>query len=282
MAVVDSTMPELTKAGLEKKVRSVKKHANKDLQKTKLCVYNLEGKCGLGSSCCFAHSASEIKDAPDLRKTQLCAKFAEGKCTNTNCSYAHGDFELREPPNFRKKVCKWFLQGKCRNGITCRFAHDLTELRTDLAMPPGILIKQLAPPPGLTKMSLDECDASTDVPSQAESEHDSIGVPVIPEEHLFRFMAGRGSAPLKQQVSLMNAAVGGLQAKLASLEDMMLQSQIAQMQQQIKQLSEQCSSLENGLLTAQPSFSLKSPLNAKAVPFKPSGVSEDSTSVGSD
>jgi hypothetical protein len=265
MAVVDATMPQFINAGQEKKVATEKKQANKDLQKTKLCVYNLEGKCGLGSNCSFAHSATEIKNAPDLRKTQLCAKFAEGKCTNKHCNYAHGEAELKDPPNFKKKICKWFQKGNCRNGVTCGFAHDMEELRADA--PPGFApigdkappkrerTKKLAPPPGLSKMGIDECDASTDVPSthsQDESDHGSMGVPAIPEEHLFRLMAGRGSAPLQQQVALMSSAIGGLQAKLASLEDMMLQKQVAEMQQQIEQLTAQCWTLESGIATPQP------------------------------
>lgn len=282
MAVVDSTMPQIIKAGQEKKVATAdKKQANKDLQKTKLCVYNLEGKCGFGSNCAFAHSATEVKNVPDLKKTQLCAKFAEGKCTNKNCNYAHGESELKDPPNFKKKICKWFQKGNCRNGVTCGFAHDMKELRADA--PPGFepigakappnakKSKKLAPPPGLTKIGLDECDASTDVPSsQAESDHGSTGVSAIPEEHLFRFMAGRGSAPLQQQVALMSSAIGGLQAKLAQLEDQMLQNQVVAMQQQIEQLNEQCWALESGLTTAQPPTSSMSKLNSKAAPFKPS------------
>merc|ERR1740138_986831 len=110
-------MPEIKaeemKVAAEKKD---KKQANKDLQKTKLCIYHLEGKCGLGTACSFTHSASEIKNAPDLRKTQLCVKFAEGKCTNKNCSYAHGEAELKDPPNFKKKICKWHAKGNCKNG----------------------------------------------------------------------------------------------------------------------------------------------------------------------
>lgn len=283
MAAVESTMPQVVKAGEEKKVTTEKKQANKDLQKTKLCIYNLEGKCGLGSACSFAHSPAEIKNAPDLRKTQLCAKFAEGRCFNKNCNYAHGEAELKDPPNFKKKVCKWFQKGNCRNGVNCGFAHDLEELRAP--PPPGFepigakvppterMPKKLAPPPGLSKMLPEESDASTDVPSthsQDESDCGPMGVPAIPEEHLFRFMAGRGAAPLQQQVALMSSAIGGLQTKLASLEEQMLQKQVAEMQQQIEQLTAQCWSLENGIAAPEPRTST-SRLNAKAAPFKPVG-----------
>jgi len=300
MAVVDSTIPEMIKVAA-----SEKKQASKDLQKTRLCVYNLEGKCGYGNNCTFAHTASEVKNVPDLRKTQLCTKFAEGKCTNPKCTYAHGEAELKDPPNFKKKMCKWFGKGNCLNGANCGFAHEARELRAEA--PPGFQpfgakaplsmkrLQKVAPPPGLTKVCAEpDCDASTDVPSsiaqsQAESELSTMAVPSIPEEHLFRFMAGRGSAPLQHQVALMSSAIGGLQTKLAQLEDQMLQNQVIQMQQQIEQLSEQCLALESGItMNKQPTApiaptSLRSRLNVKAKPFSPySGVegnNDDSVSA---
>jgi len=303
MAVVDSTIPQIVKADQAKKVATTdKRQANKDLQKTRLCVYNLQGKCGYGSNCTFAHSAFDIKNVPDLRKTQLCTKFAEGKCTNKNCTYAHGESELKDPPNFKKKICKWHQKGNCRNGASCGFAHDMKELRADA--PPGFetvqakanvkKLQTVAPPPGLTQMGVEEydCDASTGAPSshsQAESDV-SMSVPAMPEEHVFRMMAGRGSAPLQHQVTLMHSAIGGLQDKLSQLEDMMLQKQVVQMQQQIEQLSEQCWSLESGLIMGNvpqvppvAPTSLRSRLNSKAIPFQPPAwQSDDSTSVGSD
>merc|ERR1719162_1463357 len=98
----------------------------------------------------------------------------------------------------------------------------------------------------------------------------------MPEEHLFRLMAGRGSAPLQHQVASMSSAIAGLQAKLGQLEDQMLQNQVVQMQQQIEQLTQQCWSLESGLNLAQQPVepvsiepSLRSRLRANAAPFKP-------------
>jgi len=304
MVAVESTPASTVKANLKVQVAtSDKKQSNKDLQKTRLCVYNLEGKCGYGSNCTFAHTATEVKNVPDLKKTQLCVKFAEGQCTNKNCNYAHGEAELRDPPNFKKKFCKWHVKGLCRNGATCGFAHDVKELRD---APPGLeplgypvpqalhpkALKKVPPPPGLTAMGAEnDGDASTDVPSsQAETE---ISSTAIPEEHLFRFMAGRGAAPLQHQVTMMTSAIGSLQAKLSQLEDMMLQNQVVQMQQQIEQLTEQCFALESGLNSSQQphgqtslrsqAMPFKPQLSAQAMPFKPKGVkSADSTSVGSE
>jgi len=307
MAVADSTVVAVAPVADAKPT----KKQNKDLQKTRMCAYFLEGKCGYGTSCTFAHSLIEVKNVPNLAKTQLCAKFAEGKCTNVNCSYAHGEAELRDPPNFKKKICKWHSKGKCRNGASCGFVHEISELRTETDAPPGLELpgakmprvptmkktKVISAPPGLSLGDDNDCDASTEVPSSPESpSHVETDVSIasatsMPEEPLFRMMAGRGSAPLQQQVSSMSAAIAGLQAKLGNLEDMMLQQQVIQMQQQIQQLTEQCWAMESGVYGSQqvmPSAErtpLKSRLNAKATPWMPGmdrAVSEDSTSVGSD
>jgi len=295
MAAVESTKPQMVKVGTADVVP--KKQANKDLQKTKLCVYHLEGKCGLGSSCKFAHHVSEVQTGPDLTKTQLCAKFAEGKCTNKNCTYAHGQAELRDPPNFKKKICKWNLQGKCRNGKGCGFAHDGVELRGEappgfegfLGAPPpwrkattGATKTKLYPPPPGLSLNAAADDDSTDAPSAqslAGSDHSMTSNSSIPEEKIFRMMAGRGSAAMQDQVAVMGSAIGGLQAKLAALEDMMLQSQVAQMQQTISQLTEQCGALEGALGEAPEDVKIPSTsstrLNSKAIPFKPYTGPED-------
>jgi hypothetical protein len=296
MAAVSSTTTQTMEAGQAAKVANAqRKQATKDLQKTRLCVYHLQGKCGYGSNCSFAHEAAEVKNAPDLSKTQLCSKFAQGRCTDVNCKYAHGKAELKDAPNFKKKLCKWHAKGAghCRNGDSCGFVHDLVELRVE--PPPGFeplgieksQAETIAPPPGLTKMSIEESDALMGAPStQSQAVSDITSAP-MPEESLFRMMAARGSAPLQHQVATMSAAIVGLQAKLAQLEDVMLQNQVIQMQQTIEQLTQQCSVLEAGLAVAPPAQQpLRSRLRAQAAPFKPSSAfdakSDDSTSVGSE
>lgn len=272
--------------------KPAKKQSNKDLQKTRLCVYNLEGKCGYGANCTFAHTSAEIRGVPDLRKTQLCAKFQEGKCSDENCTFAHGEEELKDSPNLKKKICKWHAKGQCRNGNKCGFAHDVSELRVTPGVepPPGfkpVAEPHIGPPPGLELMKpeVDSADASTEAPSSKKSTK-SNKTAVSLDAQLFHFQAARGAAPLKDQVQLMSSAVGALQAKLAALEGMVVQTQVTQMQQSIQQLSEQCWALEAGIASAgpQPEAS-KSRLSAKATPFVPFGndwVSDDSTSAGSD
>lgn len=278
MAVMQTDAAQIVDEAVKLR-NSAKQQGTKDLQKTRLCVYNLQGKCGLGSACAFAHSSSEVRSAPDLKKTQLCAKFAEGKCTDKNCSFAHGEEELRTPPNFKRKLCKWNAKGLCRNGAKCGFAHDIKELRASLAesLAPVATKAPLRAPPGLEN----GCGPNI------------MSAPPMQDEALFRMAAGRGAAPLQQQVTMMSSAIGALQSKLAQLEGMMVQTQVQQLQQDIQQLSGQCWALEAGLsMTEQaaPAMNptpLKSRLNTKAAPFMPcafvgDSVSDDSTSVGSD
>jgi len=226
------------------------KAKNKDLQKTKLCVYFLQGSCGAGANCRFAHNASEIRSTPNLTKTQLCVKFMNGNCFNASCTYAHGEAELVKPPSFKKKMCAWYKDGRCRNGAKCGFAHSMAELDPGSieAGPPPTSLSQK---PWGKKAFSDDGDASTAVPSSeslVESDISMTGRTGLPEENLFRMMASRGSAPLQHQVASMSAAVGELQAKLANVEDKdqaELQAQVKYMQNTIQHLSKQCQDMES-------------------------------------
>lgn len=104
----------------------------KQLRKTKFCMYHLQGVCQFGDSCAFAHSCEELQEAPDLQKTRLCpVESSEGVCEDPKCSFAHGEQELRSTDLFYKKaLCMWYEKGRCRNGDRCRFAHGNYELGT--------------------------------------------------------------------------------------------------------------------------------------------------------
>lgn len=242
---IDKICADLDKVNV---VTAAAKPRNKDLKKTKMCVYHLEGRCGYGSSCQFAHCVSEIQKAPNLAKTQLCTKFMNGTCTNRKCSYAHGQAELVMPPSYKKKACTWFMQGKCRNGIKCGFAHDISELRAEASpdIHPDEFIKKktsevsVSPPPGLSMIGSDDgYDSSTDVPS-----------PGSQSECGFATMAGLKPDPLQQQVAAMGSAIGDLQAKLARIEKMAAQAQVVEMQKTIDHLTEQCSDMEAHLCSS--------------------------------
>ncbi|CAE8718360.1 unnamed protein product, partial [Polarella glacialis] len=106
----------------------------KQLRKTKFCMYHLQGVCQFGANCAFAHDLSELQGAPDLRKTRLC-KSGGGPCKDPTCTFAHNEDELRSTQMFYKKtLCIWYEKGRCRNGDQCRFAHGSYEVRpSDLA-----------------------------------------------------------------------------------------------------------------------------------------------------
>jgi len=260
MAIVESAAMEKAQNTMTDKVcaqldqstnddASAAKVRNRDLSKTKLCFYHVQGKCGLGINCPYAHSASEVRKAPNLTKTQLCTNFMNGKCTRANCSYAHGEAELVKPPSFKKKLCAWYKQGNCRNGNNCGFVHNLSELCVD------------ANAKKKHGKEDDSDETSTAVPSsQSQVESDRTGMSTTthsPEERIFRMMAGRGSAPLDHQVKSIGLAINGLQAKLSQVQGHQSASGAIEgatlqgMQDAINQLSSQCDGMEASLRTKQ-------------------------------
>lgn len=59
------------------------------LMKVDMCKFFLQGMCMRGTSCTFAHSASELQQRPNFYRTMPCFKFMkEGKCS-PDCKYKH-------------------------------------------------------------------------------------------------------------------------------------------------------------------------------------------------
>ncbi|CAE7206610.1 mex-5 [Symbiodinium sp. CCMP2456] len=120
------------------------------MKKTKMCEFHKEGRCKYGADCAFAHTESELQQAPDLRKTRLCRAFLQGKCDDSDCKFAHGEEELRASNIcFKTALCTWFEKGNCQSGAQCRFAHGVEELRDDPdAKDPGLGgLYDFLPPP---------------------------------------------------------------------------------------------------------------------------------------
>lgn len=251
-----------------KKVRD----STKWLHKTRLCVYSIQGSCRLGSKCSFAHTATEVQDAPNLHKTQLCVAFQEGKCSNENCTFAHGEEELRLSPNFKNKLCKWFGKGKCRNGDECGFAHGLEELRHEKEEAQLDVDKggTLVPPPGLS-LVVDEAQTRQ---------------PLVLDLQASLTDAKAPPSSLEQQVEGMSQTIAALQWKM---DEMVLRTQVTGMKQFLGQLSAQCTELEQSLnqtptptdivakapwkKDAPTKTPLKTPLSSKAKSFQPSALS---------
>lgn len=103
---------------------------DRQMRKTRLCHFYLNGTCKYGSKCTFAHERQELQSAPDLRKTRICKAFQNGNCTDEMCNFAHGQEDLRATDFcYKTTLCVWHAKGKCVNGPRCRFAHGRQELR---------------------------------------------------------------------------------------------------------------------------------------------------------
>lgn len=74
-------------------------------KKTQLCMFFQEGRCRFGSSCAFAHNASEVEVTPDLAKTAMCKLWKTGTCKLSAdcCRFAHGKQDLRTKPPSSKE-----------------------------------------------------------------------------------------------------------------------------------------------------------------------------------
>jgi len=65
-----------------------------------------------------------------MQKTKLCEFHLDGKCKyGSECAFAHQESELKTLPDLRKtRLCRAFSKGKCVDA-NCKFAHGQEELR---------------------------------------------------------------------------------------------------------------------------------------------------------
>jgi len=69
-------------------------------KKTKMCAFNIQGRCLRGSACAFAHHEEELKAKPDFSLTSLCKTLCStGRCDNPECKFAHSRMELKPRVN---------------------------------------------------------------------------------------------------------------------------------------------------------------------------------------
>jgi len=80
-------------------------------------------------------SATDVPPPRPMRnkfhKTRICRFFLEGKCRKKNaCNYAHGEQETCAQPDLSKtKMCPLVVSGMTCTSADCMFAHDPAELR---------------------------------------------------------------------------------------------------------------------------------------------------------
>lgn len=142
--------------------------------KTKLCKFNVIGKCTKGEQCPFAHENLDLRKLPDLRCTKLCKMLIQtGQCTSKGCTYAHTKEELRSTGAYHKtKLCRFMQTGHCTLGSKCNFAHSSVELREPET------IDALAAPPGLGWESMIDGLLSDNEDESVESKPEDLIKPV--------------------------------------------------------------------------------------------------------
>lgn len=66
-----------------------------------------------------------------MEKTKMCEYFIDGRCRyGASCAFAHEESEIRAVPDLRKtRLCHAFSQGRC-DSKDCNFAHGQEELKT--------------------------------------------------------------------------------------------------------------------------------------------------------
>lgn len=164
--------------------------------KRTLCRFFERGACERGERCTWAHGVEELgtlaapgleageelapsaasgqpgaevfADAPCSILKTICKFWQEGRCKNGDiCSWAHGEHELgtpwpRQSPDaaavlalsraliearpsmeealggVKRTICKFWLEGKCRNGDLCTWAHGELELGTPAPVTDGV------------------------------------------------------------------------------------------------------------------------------------------------
>lgn len=84
--------------------------------------------------------ATAVQDTPRMRpmrnkfhKTRICRFFLEGKCRKKGaCNYAHGEQEMSTQPDLRRtKMCPAVVSGGACTSPCCTFAHSASELRAE-------------------------------------------------------------------------------------------------------------------------------------------------------
>eukprot|EP00437_Effrenium_voratum_P041473 CAMPEP_0181464870 /NCGR_PEP_ID=MMETSP1110-20121109/35656_1 /TAXON_ID=174948 /ORGANISM="Symbiodinium sp., Strain CCMP421" /LENGTH=278 /DNA_ID=CAMNT_0023589619 /DNA_START=56 /DNA_END=892 /DNA_ORIENTATION=+ len=158
------------------------------LNKTKMCIQFSKGLCR-ETSCRFAHSADELRQAPDLMKTAMCRAFARGLCLQEDCKFAHSEEELRVSPSvYKTQLCNFFARGRCKKGDRCRHAHGWQELRnfqveniseetsastSASSTPTKVPQHPVTPPPGLSRVLADISNTTTDFQTPEKAKRSS-------------------------------------------------------------------------------------------------------------
>jgi len=73
--------------------------------KTRMCRFHVEGHCGKGHACSFAHGQTELRPLPDLTCMKLCPRLLHtGVCDMEGCTFAHSREELHSSPEAKERL----------------------------------------------------------------------------------------------------------------------------------------------------------------------------------
>merc|ERR1711904_639393 len=75
-----------------------------------MCKFHLAGRCTNGANCNYSHTEQEMNEHKQLYEVEK-----ELKQFNQ---------ALGAPVAKKVAMCKYFMQGKCVNGVACSFSHD--------------------------------------------------------------------------------------------------------------------------------------------------------------
>jgi len=182
------------------------KSKNKDnavvqqLAKTKMCAFFERGKC-FSDTCKYAHSADELKRAPNLQKTKLCKAFLQGKCKDAeNCGFAHGEADLRVTNGiYKTQMCNFFERGYCKKGDRCNHAHGFGDMRPAASV--IVEVDEASSPAGSGEASpkTETCQTFGDLPSPGSA-------PQTPARPAARRKSGQAMSSTKVQRSSLPLA----------------------------------------------------------------------------
>jgi len=138
--VLSSSISQTDRSGLENSCEP-------DLYyKTEMCGHHTEGQCRYGQDCRKAHTMQELRSLADNNpnyKRTLCSKFMSGaSCPHAPCFNAHGVDDLSESSRskwdtgaYKSAMCNRNMDGDCKFGDHCHFAHSMLELRKPSGQP---------------------------------------------------------------------------------------------------------------------------------------------------
>lgn len=194
-----------------------------------------------------------------LRKTKLCVYSVQGSCRlGSKCSFAHSVGEVQQAPNLHKtQICPAFEKGSCSNE-NCTFAHGQEELR----LSPNYKNKMCKWFGKGQCRNGDECDFAhgseqlRQQPTATLAPPPGLSLAEDTQPKTVLSLAGGLLEDEPKQPASLEKQVEGMSAQISALQwkmdQMALRTQVTGMKQFLGQLSEQCAMLESQLSQPAP------------------------------